>query len=303
MPGDRGDRTRGPVWPGLVWPGLAWSEDDNGGMRIALFATCLGDILFPDVPRATTAVPATPERLDRGPRPARPAGRDFPRLVDPHARRASAMTVAREEVLRRVREAVGGRLDRPPVPRDYRRQGSHPRGTEALVEQFIDRLEDYRATVIRASGEVPGALRAALTAAGVTDGQLLHAPGLPAPWLAGTGATPDDSVRDGRGLGEIAAVITGSVVAVAETGTIVLDASPWCGRRALTLVPDVHVCLVKIADVVQTVPEALALLDPCRPLTFISGPSATSDIELSRVEGVHGPRTLVVVLIDDLPPH
>jgi len=188
------------------------------------------------------------------------------------------------------------------VPRDYRRQGSHPRGTEALVGQFIDRLEDYRATVIRASGEVPGALRAALTAAGVTDGPFLHAPGLPAPWLAGTGATPDDSVRDGRGLGEIAAVITGSVVAVAETGTIVLDASPWCGRRALTLVPDVHVCLVKIADVVQTVPEALALLDPCRPLTFISGPSATSDIELSRVEGVHGPRTLVVVLIDDRPP-
>ena len=121
-------------------------------MRISLFATCLGDILFPDVPRATTAVPATPERLDRGPRPARPAGRDLPRLVDPHARRASAMTGAREEVLRRVREAVGGRLDRPPVPRDYRRQGSHPRGAEALVEQFIDRLEDYRATVIRASG-------------------------------------------------------------------------------------------------------------------------------------------------------
>lgn len=207
------------------------------------------------------------------------------------------MSSAREEVLRRVRDAVGAPVEPPPAPRDYRSVGDHAPGSGELVEQLIDRLEDYRATVIRSSGDVAAAVVTALDAAGVRSGPVLHAPGLPGEWISGTQATPDDARIDAPGLDAVAAVVTGSVVAVAETGTIVLDASPLCGRRALTLVPDVHLCLVRTDDVVETVPEALAMLDPTRPLTFVSGPSATSDIELNRVEGVHGPRTLVVVLV------
>jgi len=215
---------------------------------------------------------------------------------------------ARDEVLARVRGALGPTPEVSDVPRGYRRVGEHEAGSQVLVEQLVDRLEDYRATVVRCGADdgsvrdaVASAVSEALSRRGIGANArgapaLLHAPGLPVAWVEGLASRPDDGTLSARDLDAVAAVVTASVVAVSETGTVVLDGSPACGRRALTLVPDVHVCVLRVGDVVQTVPEALARLDPMRPLTFVSGPSATSDIELSRVEGVHGPRTLVVVL-------
>ncbi|MGN6611602.1 MAG: LutC/YkgG family protein [Angustibacter sp.] len=205
---------------------------------------------------------------------------------------------ARDEVLRRVREAVraapaaGAPSD---VPTEHRRFGEHAPGTLPLVALLMERLVDYRAEVVRcrAGDEAIGeAVRDVATRHRAA--RLVVAPGLPEPWRP-DGAVVDDGLSPAE-LDALDGVVTASAVAIAETGTIVLDGSPDCGRRAITLVPDLHVCVVRVSDTVQTVPEGLALLEPTRPLTFISGPSATSDIELDRVEGVHGPRTLVVVL-------
>ncbi|WP_370890297.1 lactate utilization protein C [Janibacter sp. GXQ6167] len=206
---------------------------------------------------------------------------------------------ARDDVLARIRLALRDEPEQVTVPREYRTVGDLAPGSSEALEMLVDRLEDYRATVIRADGPdddaigvaIAGALGGLDLAEGAT---VLRAPGVPQEW-AGS-AEADDGTRGPRDLDAVAAVVTGSVVAIAETGTIVLDGSPLSGRRALTLVPDVHVCVVRAGDVVQSVPEGLGRLDPLRPLTFISGPSATSDIELIRVEGVHGPRTLIVIL-------
>jgi L-lactate dehydrogenase complex protein LldG len=228
----------------------------------------------------------------------------------------SAVT-AREEVLARIRRAnrAAGPVTPAEVPRGYRHTGEHPPGAPELVELLRDRLVDYRATVVDCEPDgVPAAIAGAL--ADVT-GPVVLPPGLPASWCptgvvdggvsdgadAGPAAAPRGRLGAGNPgftaaeLDRFAAVVTGCAAACAETGTIALDSSPDQGRRAITLVPDLHVCVVRADQVVHTVPELLAVLTPDRPITFISGPSATSDIELQRVEGVHGPRTLIVVLV------
>jgi L-lactate dehydrogenase complex protein LldG len=206
---------------------------------------------------------------------------------------------AREEVLGRIRTALGApRAPVPEVARDYRRTDDRPRAV--LLDVLTDRLEDYKATVLRCPPDAVGATVTAALDAGLGAGwaaaDVVVAPGVPAGWRP-AGTTEDDG-RPAVELAAFAATLTGAAVAIAETGTIVLDGSPLSGRRAVSLLPDCLVCVVEAGQVVGGVPEGLARLDPLAPLTMISGPSATSDIELSRVEGVHGPRTLLVVLVD-----
>jgi L-lactate dehydrogenase complex protein LldG len=158
-----------------------------------------------------------------------------------------------------------------------------------LLDLLAERIEDYRATVTRCTED-----RVEETVARLLDGSgAIVPPGLP--WRV-LDAVPDTG-QGAAELDRVDAVVTAARVAIAVTGTIVLDHQPDQGRRALTLVPDTHVCVVRAEQVVETVPEAFRRLDPSRPTTWISGPSATSDIELSRVEGVHGPRNLHVVLV------
>ncbi|WP_219416814.1 LutC/YkgG family protein [Pseudonocardia nigra] len=205
---------------------------------------------------------------------------------------------AREDVLGRIRaaNAAAGSPPPPAVPRDYRTAGTLERGP--LLDLLRDRLVDYQATVLdaRADDTAPDGVAEAIRGAlAEVDGPVVVPPGLPDGWVPD--GTADDGQLSADELDGYAAVVTACAGACAETGTIALDGSPDQGRRAITLVPDVHVCVVRAEQVVQTVPELLARLEPTRPTTFVSGPSATSDIELQRVEGVHGPRTLVVVLV------
>ena len=204
---------------------------------------------------------------------------------------------AREEVLARIRTALGADRPAPAVPRGYRTTDDRP--PAELLDVLTDRLEDYRATVLRSAPEDVAATVAAALDAGIGAGwaaaDVVVAPGVPGTWRP-DGVAEDDG-RPPVELAAFAAAVTGVAVAIAETGTLVLDGTPPSGRRALSLLPDCLVCVVEAAQVVGGVPESLTRLDPTAPLTMVSGPSATSDIELERVEGVHGPRTLVVVLV------
>ena len=205
---------------------------------------------------------------------------------------------ARAAILARIRDAYPDPPATVDVPRDYARL--LPADVD-VVELFAERVADYRATVHRvAADELARVVAEALERRGAR--RLVVPSGLPDAWLAATTDVerlPDDPPLSKTELDAADGVITGCAVAIGETGTIVLDAGPDQGRRAISLLPDLHVCVVMAAQVVGSVPEALARLDPTRPQTWISGPSATSDIELQRVEGVHGPRTLDVVLVED----
>lgn len=199
---------------------------------------------------------------------------------------------AREQVLARIRSALGPDPAIPAIPRQHRQAGAP--AEHDLLDLLTERLIDYRATVVRAAPD--GVADAVAEALGHARRIVVPA-GLPTDWLpAGVQAVQDDGLT-AEELDDLDAVVTGSALAIAATGTIVLDGSIDQGRRAITLVPDLHVCVVDADTVVASVPDGIATLDPHRPQTWISGPSATSDIELNRVEGVHGPRTLAVILV------
>ncbi len=203
---------------------------------------------------------------------------------------------AREEMLRRIRTALADRPAPPEVPRDYRGAGQLP----ADVGLFVERVTDYRAEVVRCgddAAEVRRAITARLRSRGHT--RVVVPAGFPSGWRPDVELVAEPVSTDQ--LDRVDAVLTTCRLAVAETGTIVLDAGPGMGPRSLSLVPDHHVVVVRASQVVAGVPDAVAALDPTLPLTWISGPSATSDIELDRVEGVHGPRVFDVVLVSDHP--
>ncbi|WP_106848780.1 LUD domain-containing protein [Blastococcus sp. Marseille-P5729] len=211
---------------------------------------------------------------------------------------------AREEILRRARAAladVDASSPESDVPVEW--TYGQPVDVGDVLETFIDRLEDYKATVNRCGpDEIPAAIAAGLEATGAKT--VIVPTGVDDSWLAQTSAEiireDSDAPYSPAQLNEIDAVVSACAVAASMTGTIILDHGPDQGRRALSLVPDRHICVVRVDQVVSGVPEAVARLRDSvaakRPQTWISGPSATSDIELERVEGVHGPRQLYVVI-------
>lgn len=211
---------------------------------------------------------------------------------------------AREEILRRVRDALGGsRGTAPPLPRGYaRRLPEAEAATRAdVLALFTERVADNRAAVRHVGADELGtAVAAALW--GREAERIVVPADLPYGWLAeldGVRALADTPALDVDALAAADGVVTGCAVAVAQTGTVVLDGGRAQGRRALTLVPGFHLCVVHADQIVGTVPEAITRLDPARPLTWISGPSATHGVEMRRAEGVHGPLHLEVLVVED----
>jgi L-lactate dehydrogenase complex protein LldG len=205
---------------------------------------------------------------------------------------------ARDEVLGRVRAALGAGGVVPEVPRAYHQAGERDGDP---VARFCERAADYRATVRRvAAADVGAAVAEACAARGARRLAVPPAAGWEA--IEGLELVRDDPPLAWAELGALDGVLSGCALAIAETGTIVLDGGPRSGRRALTLVPDYHVCVVEADAIVPGVPDGIAALAEAaadgRPITFVSGPSATSDIELVRVEGVHGPRTLDILVAE-----
>jgi len=213
------------------------------------------------------------------------------------------MSTARDVILGRIRAALPGEsltasASHEAIARPYRRQGRLDR--QACLALFLDRLEDYDANVIEVSGqmEIGAAVGQAMREAG--EDLLLVPSAMPRAWCPRSVDMIVDLVasRDISQIDRAQAVLTTCEVAIASTGTIVLVHGGAQGRRAVTLLPDHHICIVERSQVVELVPEALALLDArgITPVTTISGPSATSDIEMTRIRGVHGPRRLTVIL-------
>ena len=217
------------------------------------------------------------------------------------------MATAKETILWRVRRATRDvpEDERPgdvPVERGYRDRDESDR--EEIVGRFAERVAEYKATVRRVrEDELPGVIEETLRDRGVE--RLVVPPLLPEGWIPDGIETLSDATRlrlTDEELDASDGALTGCALGIAQTGTIVLDAGPAQGRRALTLLPDYHLCVVREEQIVGLVPEAFARLEATvknegRAITFISGPSATSDIELNRVEGVHGPRTLEVLIV------
>lgn len=220
-------------------------------------------------------------------------------MVGADARAGGVVTSAREEVLGRIRRALAA----APVPTESLEPVAGPElSREEVLDLFVERTADYQAEVVRCTtADLPARVLAALG-----DAQVVVEPsGLDPSWTSavdGARLVVDDGVPAAE-LDHIEAVVTAAACGIADNGTVVLDHAADQGRRAITLVPDRHVCVVRASQVVPDVTEAIEALRPAvdahRPLTWIAGPSATSDIELTRVEGVHGPRDLVVLLVED----
>jgi L-lactate dehydrogenase complex protein LldG len=201
------------------------------------------------------------------------------------------MSDPRAEILGRITRAIAD-AESTPVPRAYRRTGTLT--PEERTQLFVERVADYRAEVRRVA-HVEEAIAEICAAREVRT--LAIPPELA--WRPAKVELVEDHGLSAHELDQVDGALTGCSAAIAESGTIVLTAGPEEGRRALTLVPDLHICVLRESQICELLPEALERIDPRRPITLVSGPSATSDIELSRVEGVHGPRTLIVLVANE----